>query len=168
LGVDFADLAAVDKIAKKRKSDIFWSTMERDIAIGVGTGAGMGAAPGAGVGAIVGVVGGAVEGGVRAAYADAETRDDKTLQKAMAEIGKQFTRGLDVTDISEVTRILTEEYGVLADEAEILAKSFADNSSELLEYSKVVAEYEKKNNAYYTAMRANIQQSLDLSQYTAN
>lgn len=134
--VDFGKLDAVEQVANKRG----WGTF--------GTATGVGAVLGGAAGAVVGMITGAIVGPINAAA----TASDEQLQEAVEGLAESVSMGETGTDFDSMYAYLTEEMGVAADEAKILAEEFSNDTSALIEYGNSVHAAEEQQKAAYEAI----------------
>jgi hypothetical protein len=140
----FANLDAIDAAGKARRNESWGDWMGASTGIGAGvvgtagaiTGGilggpaaaallgGAGAIVGAAAGAIVGVIGGAIAAPIK--RASVET-DDK-LQEATEALALSVAEGTTSTDFDDMYSFLTG-MGVAENEAEAMARSFAEDTS---------------------------------------
>ena len=182
--MDFAELDAIDRVASQRG----WQAEGKSAAIGGAIGAGLGAIPGAVVGSIFGPIGSVIAGGISAALVGsagaitgalvgaivgpikaANTRTDEALQDATEKFAMDVLEyDIDVSDVEKTTQLLIDSYGIAADEARVMAESFAENTDELLEYGASISARKAQEDAYYTAMSMNAKQMFNVEAYSTD
>ena len=173
--VDFANLDAVKKVGKQRGWQAAAGATSAGVAIGAGAGAGSSlltgpfapilAGPLAAIGAVVGGIGGAITGAIAGPIKAAGTKTDEELQAAVEEMALSVQEGATNTDYESIYDYLIGE-GVAADEARVLAESFAEDTDALLEYGATLSATNAAQKAYYQAMATNAQSMIDLGKYS--
>jgi outer membrane lipoprotein SlyB len=88
-----------------------------------------------GIGATLGAVGGLVVGAVAGPIKNAATHTDEELKKATEALALSVQEGVTDTDFDSMKNFLVAQ-GVAADEAEVLAESFAMDTEALLEFGE--------------------------------
>ena len=138
---DFGKLEAVNKIAKQRG----WQTF--------GQATGAGAIGGIGVGAVAGMIVGAIAGPIEAS----KTKTDQALQDAVGSLAESVANGAVGTDYDSMFSHLTNELGVAADEAKILAEEFSNDLNSLTTFGEALADTKLQQQAAYNAIAASAQ-----------
>ena len=177
----FANLDAVNEAGKARRNESWGDWMGASTGIGAGVvgtagaimggvlggpaGAallgGAGAIVGATAGAIVGVIGGAIAAPIK--RASAET-DDK-LQEATEALALSVAEGTTSTDFEDMYSFLTS-MGVAENEAEAMARSFAEDTSQLKEFGDALEAEAASSKARYEQMAMQAEQLANTAGWT--
>ena len=161
---DFSKLDAVNDVSKHRGWNAFGKSVQIGAQVGVATSGGN---PLLAVGnALAGAITGATVGAIVGPIENAKTHTDKELQKATEALALSVQEGATDMDFQSMRDFLISQ-GVAADEAEIMADSFADNTDSLLEFGEATQASKAALDAQYSAMAMQAKQMINLGKYTA-
>lgn len=95
----------------------------------------------------------------------ASAKTDKTLQEATEALALSVQEGTTAMEADDMKKFLLQQ-GVAADEAEIMAESFAANTESLLEFGAATQASTAAMQAQYAAIAMQAKGMIDLSKYT--
>ena len=184
----FAKLDAVDEAGKARRNESWGNWMGKSAAIGAGVGAvsggvlgavggsiggpavaaltggimaGVGGLLGAAAGSLVGVIGGAIAAPIKRASA----KTDEELQDATEALALSVAEGTTSTDFEDMYSFLTQ-MGVAENEAEAMARSFAEDTSQLKEFGEALEAEAASSKARYEQMAMQAEQLANTAGWT--
>jgi hypothetical protein len=168
--VQFGNLTAVEKVAADRRRETVGNHQVAGAGIGAGVGTALGsalsgivtlatlglgapttisipgfAAVGAGIGSLIGTITGEIAGSFEAS----NTKNDETLQNAVAKLAEHVSEG-GGTDFDSMFDYLHNTMKISADEAKILAREFSEDLDSLTSYGETIHQIELQQKAVYS------------------
>ena len=154
--LDFSNLDAVNEVSKLRGKKAFEETLDTvgEASMGIGMDAGSA------------LLTGATAGAVSAVVANSKTHTDKDLQKATEALALSVQEGVTDMTFEGMEEFLIAQ-GMAADEAQVMAKTFAQNTESLQDFGKATLQSKAAIEAQYSAMAMQAKQMINLNNYTA-